>query len=176
MSGVAVGVEERAFASHHGVFRISLNRINVKPMPSVRPGPDDRLCSFSCILCGNFHSEMIQKHEVCIRIFGDISLLPQDVQEAVAKCVNLSRNNKRCVWSWSVGYKHHRVTTVEASLQRPTLMSRDIDGLYASRLAKLTLVSSTDSFSMTPCDYSENLSDHFHLIFFDADRSFAELC
>ena len=41
------------------------------------------------------HSELIQKHQVCVRVLGDVSLLPNDVQIAIAKCVNLSRTNKR---------------------------------------------------------------------------------
>ena len=40
-------------------------------------------------------SGLIQKHGVCIRILGDVTLLPMDVQAAIAKCVNLSRHNTR---------------------------------------------------------------------------------
>jgi hypothetical protein len=49
------------------------------------------------VYCVNFTSELIQKHQVCVRVLGDVTLLPHDVQVAVARCVNLSRNNKRFV-------------------------------------------------------------------------------
>jgi ditrans,polycis-polyprenyl diphosphate synthase len=42
--------------------------------------------------------ELIQKHEVCVRILGDLELLPRDVQEIVAKTMNMSRNNRRSVF------------------------------------------------------------------------------
>ncbi len=41
--------------------------------------------------------EMIAKHEVCIRVLGDLELLPDDVQQLIAEAVSFSRNNKKCV-------------------------------------------------------------------------------
>ena len=52
--------------------------------------------------------ELIQKHKVCIRILGDVELLPVDVQKTIAKAVVLSRNNKRSIdmtivpWTFAV--------------------------------------------------------------------------
>ncbi|XP_052807996.1 dehydrodolichyl diphosphate synthase complex subunit DHDDS-like [Mya arenaria] len=39
--------------------------------------------------------ELIQKHEVCVRVLGNLALLPEDVQRTVAEVVNLSKNNTR---------------------------------------------------------------------------------
>ena len=35
------------------------------------------------------------KHGVCIRVLGDLELLPRDVVEAVARAVNFTRENNR---------------------------------------------------------------------------------
>ena len=43
-------------------------------------------------LCCSF-SDLIMKYGVCIRVLGDLQLLPRDVLESVARAVNLSRNN-----------------------------------------------------------------------------------
>lgn len=48
--------------------------------------------------------ELIQKHEVCVRILGDLELLPRDVQEIVAKTMNMSRNNRRAVLNVCFAY------------------------------------------------------------------------
>ena len=37
------------------------------------------------------------KHGVCIRVLGDLELLPSDVLESVARAVNFSRDNTRWV-------------------------------------------------------------------------------
>lgn len=39
--------------------------------------------------------ELIMKHGVCIRVLGDLELLPGDVLESVARAVNFTRNNDR---------------------------------------------------------------------------------
>lgn len=48
---------------------------------------------FSCVLIGC--RELIQKHEVCVRVLGNLNLLPLDVQEVIAECVHFSKDNKR---------------------------------------------------------------------------------
>ena len=40
-------------------------------------------------------SELIERHGVCIRVLGDIKLLPRDVQESVAKAVTMTKNNNK---------------------------------------------------------------------------------
>ena len=35
------------------------------------------------------------EHGVCIRVLGDVELLPYDVQQSVAKAVHMTRNNKK---------------------------------------------------------------------------------
>jgi len=42
-------------------------------------------------------SELIMQHGVCIRVLGDLELLPRDVLESIARVVNFSRNNNRWV-------------------------------------------------------------------------------
>lgn len=42
-------------------------------------------------------SELIMRHGVCIRVLGDLELLPRDVLESIARVVNFSRNNNRWV-------------------------------------------------------------------------------
>eukprot|EP00117_Sycon_ciliatum_P001816 scpid66479/ scgid7318/ Dehydrodolichyl diphosphate synthase len=39
--------------------------------------------------------ELINKHGVCVRVLGDLSLLPHDVQVAVARAVDISKHNSR---------------------------------------------------------------------------------
>ncbi len=39
--------------------------------------------------------DLIMKHGVCIRVLGDLELLPPDVLSSVARAVNFSRNNDR---------------------------------------------------------------------------------
>ena len=40
-------------------------------------------------------SELIERHGVCIRVLGDVKLLPRDVQESVAKAVTMTMNNNK---------------------------------------------------------------------------------
>ncbi|RUS86358.1 hypothetical protein EGW08_005876 [Elysia chlorotica] len=47
---------------------------------------------------------LIQEQEVCVRIIGDISLLPRDLQELLAEAVNISANNKRAVLNVCFAY------------------------------------------------------------------------
>lgn len=48
--------------------------------------------------------EMIQKHEVCVRVLGNLSLLPEDIQRTVAEVVNLSKNNTRATLNVCFSY------------------------------------------------------------------------
>ncbi|KAK3576990.1 hypothetical protein CHS0354_005998 [Potamilus streckersoni] len=48
--------------------------------------------------------ELIQKHEVCIHVLGNLSLLPRDLQELVADAVNLSKHNTRAVLNVCFAY------------------------------------------------------------------------
>lgn len=47
---------------------------------------------------------LIQEHEVCVRIIGDISLLPRDLQELLAEAVSISANNERAVLNVCFAY------------------------------------------------------------------------
>lgn len=48
--------------------------------------------------------EMIEKHEVCVRVLGNISLLPEDIQRTVAEVVNTSKNNTRAILNVCFSY------------------------------------------------------------------------
>ena len=63
--------------------------------------------------------ELIQKHEVCIRVLGDLEMLPRDVQEIVAKTMTMTRNNKRLV-----GFVSKSRTYVFTSISSRTLTTR----------------------------------------------------
>eukprot|EP00118_Oscarella_pearsei_P008626 m.45499 g.45499 ORF g.45499 m.45499 type:complete len:353 (+) comp33611_c0_seq2:242-1300(+) len=61
--------------------------------------------------------ELIRKHEICIRVLGDVELLPSDVQKAVAKAVVLSRNNKRGFLNICFAYtSRHEITQAAKQL------------------------------------------------------------
>lgn len=48
--------------------------------------------------------DMIQKHGVCVRVIGNISLLPLDVQQHIAEVVNFSKNNDRAILNVCFAY------------------------------------------------------------------------
>lgn len=48
--------------------------------------------------------DLIQKHEVCVRVLGDLSLLSTDLQQVVADAVQFSRNNTRAVLNVCFAY------------------------------------------------------------------------
>ena len=43
----------------------------------------------------NTRRAIIMKHGVCIRVLGDLELLPTDIQQSVAKAVILTRDNTK---------------------------------------------------------------------------------
>ncbi|XP_077977079.1 dehydrodolichyl diphosphate synthase complex subunit DHDDS-like [Glandiceps talaboti] len=56
--------------------------------------------------------DMIQKYGVCVRVLGDISLLPNDVQDAIADAVNFSKDNDKAVLNVCFAYtSRHEITT-----------------------------------------------------------------
>ena len=42
-----------------------------------------------------YDRELIEKHGVCFRVLGDISLLPQDIQEIIAEAITTTKHNNR---------------------------------------------------------------------------------
>ncbi|KAK3096619.1 hypothetical protein FSP39_001745, partial [Pinctada imbricata] len=48
--------------------------------------------------------ELIQKYEVCVRVLGNLQLLPLDIQEIIADCVNFSKNNTRATLNVCFAY------------------------------------------------------------------------
>ena len=57
------------------------------------------------------YSDVIMKHGVCIRVLGDLDLLPRDVLESVARAVNFSRNNNQAFLNVCFSYtSRHEMT------------------------------------------------------------------
>lgn len=58
-------------------------------------------CSSSCRSSNRlpvlFHSENLEKHGVCIRVLGDLNMLPLDLQQLIAKAVLTTRNHNKYV-------------------------------------------------------------------------------
>ena len=51
------------------------------------------------------------KHGVCIRVLGDLELLPRDVLESVARAVNFSRHNDKAFLNVCFSYtSRHEMT------------------------------------------------------------------
>jgi len=48
--------------------------------------------------------DLINQHGVCVRILGDVSLLPHDLQTLLAEAVSISANNKRAILNVCFAY------------------------------------------------------------------------
>lgn len=48
--------------------------------------------------------DQIMKHGVCVRVIGDLTLLPRDVQEVIAEAMFISRNNTRATLNVCLAY------------------------------------------------------------------------
>lgn len=48
--------------------------------------------------------EMIQKQGVCVRVIGNIALLPLDIQQIIAEAVNFSKSNNRAILNVCFAY------------------------------------------------------------------------
>ena len=60
------------------------------------------------VLCPNRTSfspirEKLQKHGVCIRVLGDLHLLPLDLQELIAQAVQATKNYNQSVFRFPLG-------------------------------------------------------------------------
>ena len=67
---------------------------NVTPVifaldPSIIPLSDENF--YVCL----FIRDMIKKHGVCVQVLGDLTLLPVELQQSIARIVKLSRENTR---------------------------------------------------------------------------------
>ena len=49
-------------------------------------------------MCYLFIREKIDKLGVCIRIFGDISLVPTDLQQTIAKVMHTTKHNNKYIF------------------------------------------------------------------------------
>lgn len=61
--------------------------------------------------------EMIQKHGVCVRALGDLTMLPEDLQRSVAKVVKFSQNNTKATLNVCLAYtSRHEITNAVKSM------------------------------------------------------------
>lgn len=77
----------------------------------------------------------ILKHGVCIRVLGDLTLLPKDVQEVIADVMYISRNNTRAILNVCMAYTaRHEITNafkelswgVNKGLLKPSDISEEV--------------------------------------------------
>lgn len=62
------------------------------------------------------------KYGVCVRVLGDLELLPRDVLEAVARVVNLTRNNSSAILNICFSYtSQHEMTEAVRRLAQGTV-------------------------------------------------------
>lgn len=75
--------------------------------------------------------DLIQKHGICVRILGDITLLPADLQQVIARMVNVSKHNTKAVLNVAFPYtsRHEVVDAVRViadGVQQGKLEQEDI--------------------------------------------------
>ena len=75
--------------------------------------------------------DLIQKHGICVRILGDIALLPEDLQRVIARMVNVSKHNTKAVLNVAFPYtsRHEVVDAVKViadGVQQGKLQQQDI--------------------------------------------------
>ncbi|KAL4232668.1 hypothetical protein ACF0H5_007356 [Mactra antiquata] len=75
--------------------------------------------------------DMIQKHEVCVRVLGNISLLPIDIQRTVAEVVNMSKNNTKATLNVCFSYTSRdeicqSIKEIAEGVERGEILESDI--------------------------------------------------
>ena len=88
------------------------------------------LCSFACAVLPR--SDIIEKHGCCVRVLGDLSLLPPDVREAMEGAVAASRHNTRLTLNICMSYSHQTEMTeasqiIQGALQAGIIIPDDVD-------------------------------------------------
>jgi len=76
-------------------------------------------------------NDMIDKLGICVRVAGDLSLLPRDVLQAAAKAVHYSRNNTRAILNVCLSYTSqeemvHSVQTLSGGIEKDLLKYSDV--------------------------------------------------
>jgi len=76
-------------------------------------------------------SDLIKKHEVCVRLVGDISLLPPSVQSAMAKLVSKSSTNTRGIMNICFAYTSrwemlNSLKSIGEGMEQEILVTNDI--------------------------------------------------
>uniref|UniRef100_A0A7N4V1E5 Alkyl transferase n=1 Tax=Sarcophilus harrisii TaxID=9305 RepID=A0A7N4V1E5_SARHA len=83
----------------------------------------------------NWLREKLEKHGVCIRVLGDLQLLPLDLQELIAKAVQATRNYNKCFLNVCFAYtSRHEISNavkemawgVEQGLLDPSDLSESL--------------------------------------------------
>ncbi|XP_067675918.1 dehydrodolichyl diphosphate synthase complex subunit DHDDS-like [Haliotis asinina] len=95
--------------------------------------------------------ELIEKHGVCIRVLGNLRLLPTDVQKTIAEAVELTKHNNRAILNVCFAYTarddmctamREMVEGVSKGLLKHSDISEDLLGkcLYTSQSRHLDLL------------------------------------
>ncbi|XP_029649254.1 dehydrodolichyl diphosphate synthase complex subunit DHDDS [Octopus sinensis] len=76
--------------------------------------------------------EELLKNEVCIRVFGNLSLLPKDIRENIAEIVTIFKNNSRNILNICIAYSSQEEITcvlkeVTEAVQLGLIKTSDID-------------------------------------------------
>ena len=130
------------------------------------------VCDRSCS-----SSDIIEKHGCCVRVLGDLSLLPADVREAMEAAVVASRHNTRVTLNICMSYTHQREMTqsmelIQGALKQGIIVAEDVDAtlmqaslytgisatLASEAAATLRAAIATDVASLLPLHPSASFS------------------
>jgi len=115
--------------------------------------------------------EMIQKHGVCLRALGDLTMLPEDLQRSVARVVKFSQNNTKATLNVCLAYTSRQEISnavklmaegVELGLLKPSDVSESLleKCLYTSQSPHPDMLIRTSGevrfsdFLLWQCSYS----------------------
>lgn len=82
--------------------------------------------------------EMLQKHGVCVRALGDLTLLPEDLQRSIARVVKLSQNHTKATLNVCLAYtsRHeisHAVKSVAEGVELGLIRPSDVTELLLEK-------------------------------------------
>ncbi|KAK3741724.1 hypothetical protein QZH41_012910 [Actinostola sp. cb2023] len=75
--------------------------------------------------------DMMDKHGVCVRVIGDLTMLPDDLQKSIAKAVRYSKHNSKAILNVCLAYtSRHEITEavkkVAKGVQEELLKPEDV--------------------------------------------------
>jgi ditrans,polycis-polyprenyl diphosphate synthase len=61
-----------------------------------------KILGLMCVCC--FARDKLMEHGVCIRVIGNLSLLPQDIQKLIAQAMILTKDNNKAILNVAFAY------------------------------------------------------------------------